>query len=145
MTELGELLWSDQQMLARSWLERAAGLGSWIAADTLANLTSMAEESERWRHVRVALAQQGVESGDVYAMTYLAWLLKDTDPIRSDALHRRAAQTGNADAMRRFGTVLEGRGQESEAIHWYRQAAEAGQVSAMRELGWLLLFYGCAQ
>ncbi|MGI8752377.1 MAG: tetratricopeptide repeat protein [Acidimicrobiales bacterium] len=140
MGELGELLWSEQPEAARAWLERAADLGSWWAAGTLATLIGTSDESERWRHITSDLAQSDVDSGDVDAMTFLAWLHQDADPVQASALYLRAAEAGSLDAMERLGTLLVNRGNDREARQWYQRAAEAGSVNAMTNLG-RLLFY----
>jgi hypothetical protein len=46
----------------------------------------------------------------------------DVDPARE------SAQRGTPDAMRRFGNLLNERGDLAGAEDWYRRAAESGDV-----------------
>lgn len=51
---------------------------------------------------------------------------------------RRAADTGDSEAMSTLGQLLRRLGRVEAAEHWYRRAAEAGNTSAMARVGYLL-------
>ncbi|WLW51486.1 hypothetical protein [Streptomyces sp. YU58] len=47
-------------------------------------------------------------------------------------LRRRAAEAGDAEALRGIANMLIGLGRTEEASHWYERAAEAGDAEALR-------------
>lgn len=78
------------------------------------------------------------ETGGPQAMVILASQLAEIRPERAEeAEHwfRRAAEAGDADAMRQLGAFLAGRpGREDEAETWLRRAIEAGSSAACLDL-----------
>lgn len=52
-----------------------------------------------------------------------------------EAVYRRSAEDGDAEAMVELGVLLQNRAEFDEAEQWYRRAAEAGQPEAILLLG----------
>jgi hypothetical protein len=50
---------------------------------------------------------------------------------------QRAATGGDTDAMYRLGNLLANRGENAEAVRWFRSAAESGHVKATNALGFM--------
>ncbi|MET8387571.1 tetratricopeptide repeat protein [Streptosporangium canum] len=67
------------------------------------------------------------------------WLREeDTDLAEEAGWYRRAAEAGDANAVRRLAELHDRRGETAEATRWYAKAAEAGDTTAMNWLGSLL-------
>jgi hypothetical protein len=58
--------------------------------------------------------------------------------VGKEEWYRRAAETGDTEAMRFLGDLLGEEGETAAQEAWYRRAAEAGDPAGMRALGTLL-------
>ena len=132
---------------AERWLAEAARLGS----DGLPNLRREARNVEPMQPLIdsgiIALRSVGAD-GDMAASGFLAWLaglglVEGAGPEQTVALARRAAEAGDARAMRVLaGAYLRGDGvpkDTAEANRWQRRGAQAGDSFCMMFLAQDLL------
>ena len=132
---------------AERWLAEAARLGS----DGLPNLRRTAWNAEAMKPLvdgGIAALRAASAGGDPAAGGFLAWLaglgmVDDPDAAATVKLARRAAEAGDARAMRVLTSAyLRGDGvaaDPAEALRWQRRGAEAGESFCMMFLGQQLL------
>jgi tetratricopeptide (TPR) repeat protein len=101
------------------------------ALDSLAQMAKDIPESTWQLAIDRAPVEKLVDVGYQSAVTY------DCRDIAEQAW-RKAADTGDANAMSNLGALLEQRGDTGEAERWYRKAADTGHANAMSNLGALL-------
>ena len=108
---------------ARTWLERAAGLGH-VRAMTV--LGSMLWESRDFGQAKAWL-RPAAEAGESEAMFYLGLILDTQGSVReSGTWLERAAESGAAPAMGRYAIFLAEQGDHEGAREWGVRARDAG-------------------
>ena len=125
--------------------EKGAKLGNAYSAISLGNIYYHGEHVEENPRKAFEFCKQAVELKPDYiqAVENLGWCYRkgygtDKDSAKAFELYKRAAQTGDADAMVVVGYMLyAGEGvheDEQESFTWTKKAAEAGDVMGMKNL-----------
>lgn len=119
----------DAHANTEHWLRMAADKGNVLAMRMLAERLGEKgshQEAFRWY----------ASAGSVEAMTaagFKAGVLNDLE--LAEVWFRRAAETGDPQAMFNLGAFLDENGREDEAASWWRRAAEQGESHSAHNLG----------
>ncbi|MEE2042532.1 tetratricopeptide repeat protein [Nocardiopsis tropica] len=79
------------------------------------------------------VCRTAAEAGNTQAMLVLAGMAADDS--QAERWYRRAAEAGDASAMRQLGRLVEKAGRFQEAERWYRRSLNAGDTTALSRLG----------
>ncbi len=116
---------------AKSWYERAAGLGNSKAMIALARIAHMAGDLKGTK----SWLERAAELGNDNAMFKLGLIARDAGDLKgTKSWYERAAELGNSDAMVSLGWMAHEAGDLKGKKSWYERAAELGNVYAMFDL-----------